>query len=136
MPISTIDDWSSAMMTSLTGAMALFFSAIPRVLGFVLILVIGWFVASLIGKLISALLHAVQFNSLAARAGFADFVKKMGVKTDASNFIAEVGKWFVRLIVLVVASAVASQPRGRDVCAGHWRPGSKGCIESGARRHQ
>lgn len=115
MPISTIDDWSSAMMTSLTGAMALFFSAIPRVIGFVLILVIGWFIASLIGKLISALLHAVQFNSLATRAGFTDFVKKMGVKTDASDFIAEVGKWFVRLIVLVVAFDALGLPAVSDV---------------------
>ena len=58
----------------------MFFSAIPRVIGFVLILVIGWFIASLIGKGISALLHAVNFNGLAERAGFASFVKKMGVK--------------------------------------------------------
>ncbi len=52
MPV-VVNDWSEAMMTSLAGAMAMFFSAIPRVIGFVLILVIGWFIASLIGKGIS-----------------------------------------------------------------------------------
>ncbi len=115
MPVSTIDDWGSAMMTSLTGAMVMFFSAIPRVIGFLLILLIGWFVASLIGKLISALLHAVQFNSLATRAGFTDFVRKMGVKADASDFLAEICKWFVRLIVLVVAFDALGLPAVSDV---------------------
>ena len=110
-----VDDWGTAMMTSLTGAMALFFSAIPRVIGFVLILVIGWFIASLIAKGVSALLHAVNFNQLAERAGFAGFVKKMGVKTDASGFLAEIGKWFIRLIVLVVAFDALGLPAVSDV---------------------
>ena len=114
MPVA-VNDWSEAMLTSLTGAMALFFAAIPRVIGFVLILVIGWFLASLIGKGISALLHAVNFNSLAERAGFAGFVRKMGVKTDASGFLAEIGKWFIRLIVLVVAFDALGLPAVSDV---------------------
>ena len=103
------------MLTSLTGAMALFFAAIPRVVGFVLILIIGWFLASLIGKGISALLHAVNFNSLAERAGFSGFVRKMGVKTDAAGFLAEIGKWFIRLIVLVVAFDALGLPAVSDV---------------------
>lgn len=115
MPVSAVNDWSEAMMTSLTGAMALFFTAIPRVVGFVLIVVIGWFLASLIGKGISALLHAVNFNGLAERAGFAGFVRKMGVKTDASGFLAEIVKWFVRLIVLVVAFDALGLPAVSDV---------------------
>ncbi len=112
---NNVDDWSTAMMTSLTGALALFFSAIPRIIGFALILLIGWFVASLIAKGISALLHAVNFNQLAERAGFAGFVRKMGVKTDASGFLAEIGKWFIRLIVLVVAFDALGLPAVSDV---------------------
>lgn len=76
------------MMTSLAGAMALFFAAIPKILGFILIIVIGWMVASLIEKGVRGLLHAVKFNSLAQRAGLSDFVHKMGVKTDSSGFLA------------------------------------------------
>ena len=116
MPVTTaVTDWSAAMMTSLTGAMAMFFAAIPRVIGFVVILVIGWLVASLLEKAVSALLHAVKFNSLAERAGFAGFVQKMGVKTDASGFLALVVKWFVRLIVLVVAFDALGLPAVSDV---------------------
>ena len=41
--------------------------------------------------------------NLARRSGFADFVHNMGVKTDSAGVIASVAKWFVRLIVMVVA---------------------------------
>jgi len=102
-PVVAVRDWGEALRASFAGALGTFMSAIPRILGFVLILVIGWFVASLIAKAISALLHAIRFNDLARRAGVADFVQKMGLKTDAAGAVAGLAKWFVRLIVLVVA---------------------------------
>src|SRR5205823_14487585 len=40
---------------------------------------------------------------LAQRSGLSGFVQKMGAHTDASGVIATIAKWFVRLIVLVVA---------------------------------
>ena len=44
----SVESFGEATMTSLTGAMAMLFAAIPKILAFVAILVIGWFVASLI----------------------------------------------------------------------------------------
>ncbi len=96
-------DFGTTTVNSLSDAWASFIEAIPNIIGFVLILVIGWFVASLIAKGVTALLHAVKFNELAKKSGFSDFVHKMGVDTDASGFLALIVKWFVRLIVLVVA---------------------------------
>ena len=101
--MNTVTDLSTAFMASIAAAMAMFFSAVPRVVGFVLILVIGWFIATLIGKAVAGLLHAVRFNALADRAGISAFVQKMGVKTDLSGFLGEIIKWFIRLIVMVVA---------------------------------
>lgn len=112
---STVHDWGSALMTSLTGAMALFFAAIPRIIGFVLILVIGWFIATLIGKGVAALLRGINFNGLAERSGFAGFVKKMGIDTDSAGFLALIAMWFIRLIVLVVAFDALGLPAVSDV---------------------
>lgn len=92
--------------------MALFFSAIPKIIGFVIIVVIGWFIASLIVKGITAILHAVRFNDLAERSSFAG---RMGADTDSSSMIAAVAKWFVRLIALVVAFDALGQPAVSDV---------------------
>lgn len=98
-----IADWGQALMTSLAAALALFLSAIPRIIGFLAILIIGWLIASAVAAAFAGLLRTVRFNDLARRSGFSDFVDRMGVSTDASGVIAEITKWFIRLIVLVVA---------------------------------
>jgi hypothetical protein len=115
MQVTAVTDWSDAIFTSLTGAMALFFAAIPRVIGFIVVLVVGWIVASLLGKMIRGVLHAVKFDGLAQRAGFAGFVEKTGVKTDSSGFLASAVEWFIKLIVLVVAFDALGLPAVSDV---------------------
>src|SRR5262245_34059254 len=99
----TIYDWGQAMMTSAAWALALFLSAIPKIVGFAVILLIGWLVAGALSGVVAGLLRAVRFNELAQRSGFSGFVRNMGVQTDASGVIATAVNWFVRLIVLVVA---------------------------------
>jgi small-conductance mechanosensitive channel len=103
MPATGIRDWGEAMMTSATGALALLLAAVPKIIGFVIILLVGWFIAGLIAKAIAAVLRKVNFNEMATRSGFSGFVDKMGVRCDAAGFIGETGKWFVRLLALIVA---------------------------------
>ena len=98
-----VRDTGDALKASLAGALNTFLSVIPRIIGFAVVLIIGWVVSSLLGRGVEALLNAVKFNDLARRSGFADFVHKMGVRNDSSAVIAAIVKWFVRLIALVVA---------------------------------
>ena len=86
--VAPVNDWGTAIITSLTAALALFLAAIPKVIGFLLILLIGWFIAALLAKAVSSLLRAVKFNDLAQRAGLSGFVQKMGLHTDAAGFVA------------------------------------------------
>jgi len=92
-----------ALIASLTGALALVFDAIPRVIGFAIILIIGWLISGVLGGAIAALLRVVHFNDLAQRAGISGFVQRMGVRHDPSGVMAAIAKWFIRLITLVVA---------------------------------
>jgi hypothetical protein len=98
-----VTDWGTAVMSSVAAALSLLLAGIPKIIGFLVILIIGWLIASAIATAVAALLRAVKFNDLAQRAGLSGFVQNMGVKTDAAGFLANVAKWFVRLIVLVTA---------------------------------
>src|SRR4051812_11708851 len=98
-----VRDTGDAFKASLAGALNTFLSAIPRIIGFAVVLIVGWIVSSLLAKGVKALLHAVRFNDLAQRSGFASFVQTSGVRTDSSGVTADIVKWFVRLITLVVA---------------------------------
>src|SRR6476620_7365533 len=114
---TAISDWSSAMMTSLAAALAMFLSAIPKIIGFAVIVIVGWLLSSLVEKGIAVLLRAVRFTDLANRSGLGDFVARMGTGTDSSGLMGLVAKWFIRLIALGVAvvalglPAVAGVPR-------------------------
>jgi hypothetical protein len=110
-----IGDWGEALMTSLAGALTMFLAAIPKIIGFLVIIIVGWLIAGLIAKAVAALLRTVRFNDLAQRSGFADFVRSMGVGTDAAGFLALVAKWFVRLVVLVAAFDALGLPAVSDV---------------------
>ena len=110
-----ITEWSAALMTSLAAAMGLLFSAIPKILGFAVIIIVGWLIASLFEKGVAAILRRIKFNDLARRSGFADFVNKMGMDTDSSGMIGVVVKWFIRLIALVVAFDALGLPAVSDV---------------------
>ena len=71
-----VTSWGDALLTSLTSALALLLDGIPKILAFLVILIIGWFIASAIAAAVAALLRAVRFNDLARRSGFAGFVER------------------------------------------------------------
>jgi hypothetical protein len=108
-------NWGDAMMTSLAGAASMFFAAVPRLIGFAIILIIGWIIAAAIKAAVVAVLRAVHFNALAERAGLADFIQKSNIKDDAAGTIGIVVKWFVRLIALVVAFDALALPAVSDI---------------------
>lgn len=100
---TTIGSWGAAIVTSVTTALSMFVAAVPRVVGFLVILLAGWFIASLIGKGVAMLLRNLRFNELSQRAHLSEFVEKTGIRSDSSGLVAGVVKWFVRLVTLVVA---------------------------------
>jgi hypothetical protein len=110
-----VRDWSEAITTSLAQALSLFLAAIPRIVGFLIIIAIGWFLATLVAKGVAALLRSIRFNDMAQRSGFAGFVANTGVETDSSGFVAEIAKWFIRLITLVVGFDALGLPAVSDV---------------------
>jgi hypothetical protein len=114
MPVQ-VTEWSDAMVTSFAAAMVLLLSAIPKIIGFVLIIAAGWFIASLIDRGLAALLRSIRFNHFADRSGLSDFVQKMGMNTDAAGMIGIVVRWFVRLIALVVAFDALGLPAVSEV---------------------
>jgi small-conductance mechanosensitive channel len=110
-----VRDWGEALTTSFTQAFSLFLAAIPRIVGFLVIVAIGWFIATLIAKAVAALLRSIRFNDMAERSGFAGFVANTGVETDPSGFVADIAKWFIRLITLVVGFDALGLPAVSDV---------------------
>lgn len=101
MPTQTAS-WGDALMASLSSAFAMLFAAVPRIIGFLVIVAIGWIIAAAIDKALVALLRLAHFDRVAERAGLSAIIQRTERK-DASSLLGLVAKWFVRLITLVVA---------------------------------
>ncbi len=115
MDTTYLSDWGAALMASLSAALAMLFSSVPKIMGFLIIVLAGWLIASLVERAVAAVLRTIHFNDLSERSGLADFVRKMGTDTDASGVIGLVAKWFIRLIALVVAFDALGLPAVSDV---------------------
>ncbi len=93
----------TAVLTSLTAALALVFSFVPKFLGFLVILLIGWLVATAISKAVIFLLRKVGFDRLADRIGLARMGQQAGISLDAAGILGKLVYWFLFLIFLVPA---------------------------------
>ena len=103
------------LMASFRDAFSMILSAIPRIVGFIIIVAIGWFVSSLLAKAITGLLRAIRFEELMQKSGLADFMNKMGTGIDSVGIVAGVVKWIVRVVVLLVAFDTLGLPAVSDV---------------------
>jgi len=81
-----------------------------KLIAFLLIIVIGWFISSLVAKAVSAVLRKLKIDQLFDRMGLANLTRKMGSQSDSAQIIAEVVKWLIRVVVLVVAFAALGIP--------------------------
>ncbi len=101
--MNVITDWGVAIYTSLTTALALAFAFIPKLIGFLIILLVGWIVASALSKALTWLLKKVGFERMATRVGLTRLEQQMGVSLNTAEILGKVLYWFVFLIFLVSA---------------------------------
>ncbi len=105
-----VDNWGQAFLKAISDAFSKLFSFLPDLIGALLILWIGFFIAKLLGRLVADILRKVRFNQAADKAGMSRFAQSAGVKQDASGIMGEIVKWFFRLIALVAAFSVLQLP--------------------------
>jgi hypothetical protein len=114
-PATTEPSFTQTFVASFRDAFSMILGAIPRILGFIVIVAIGWFVSTLLARAVTGLLRAIRFDELMQRSGLADFMNKMATGTDSAGIIAGLVKWIVRVVVLLVAFDVLGLPAVSDV---------------------
>lgn len=105
-PVQAVGDWGQAILVSITAALMTFLSFIPALLGAAIILLIGWFVAGLLARLVQMALHAVGFERAVTNTGLDTVYEQTGGRWTASRVAAELVKWFVFLIFVQAAANV------------------------------
>jgi hypothetical protein len=102
-------------MTALAGALAMFLAFIPKLLGALVILLVGWLIARVVYSLVVRGLRLVHFNQIADRAEIDQFLARAGVRMDPAMVVAKLAYWFLLLIFIGAAFNAFGLPQVTDM---------------------
>lgn len=98
-----IQNWGGAFNGSLLGLWAGFISFVPSLLGAIVLFIIGWLVASVIGKAIHQVIDALKVDKLFESAGASEVMERAGLKLNVGMFLGTIVKWFI-IVAFLMAS--------------------------------
>ena len=76
---------------------------IPRLLGAILILLLGWWIAKAIEAVVLRILHTIAVDKLADQIQLSGVLIKGGIKRKISELLGAIIYWFIMLGVVVIA---------------------------------
>lgn len=105
-----LQDTGDALLLAFSDALRTFFAFIPRLIGAVVVLLIGLFVGRLVATLVTKGLRMVRFDQIADRAEIDDFLRNAGVQMDPAAVVGELAKWFVYIVFFQIAASTLGIP--------------------------
>jgi len=88
---------------------------ILKLIGAILVFVIGWLFALGIGKIVAEILTKIKLNQAFERAGWRTALEKADVKVNPSEFIGAIVKWILVIVVLLAVADVLGLPVFADI---------------------
>lgn len=108
-------EWSQLVLEPLKALLDRFGAWIPRILGGLVILAVGWAIAWLIGQVVVRLLEAVRVDRLAEKARLSEVLRQGAIRLTFVELLGRIGYW----VVIIATVTVALQFVGVTV-AGEW----------------
>jgi len=96
---------------SFTQALNTFMSYLPSLLVALIVLVVGWFIAGFLARLIARGLNAIGLERAVERSGIGRFIEQSGARWTMSEFIAALIKWSIFLIFIQAAASLVGMPQ-------------------------
>ncbi len=96
-------EWSNVLVTSFENLWQDVIAYLPNIFVSIIIFIIGWVFASLVGKWISTMVRSLKFDSVLQSVGIQDLVNRAGYRLDSGAFIGALVKLFI-IVVFLIAS--------------------------------
>jgi hypothetical protein len=96
--------------TSLQQGLDSLFKFIPNLIGFLVILVVGYFIAKIVKKVIAALLDKVGLDDHLHSGQTGEYVERISPGASPSKLIGSIAFWFIFLFVLSAAIGALQIP--------------------------
>jgi len=101
-----VSNWVDVLQQSFNSVLYGAVSFIPNLLFAIIIFVIGWFIGSLLGRVVMEAVKAIKVDHALRSAGVEEIVNRAGYSLNSGAFLGALVKWFV-IIVFLLASLQA-----------------------------
>ncbi len=105
-----MENIGTSIVNALNDAVRLILTFIPRIIGFLIILIVGLIIATVVSKALTLILRKVGFDRMSERIGLTRFEGRMGVRMDSAGILGKIVYWFLLLIFLVPAADALGIP--------------------------
>lgn len=102
--MENITDWTRITMESLLAMGQTLMVQIPKIIGAIIILLLGWLIAKLVYVAISKALKAMKFDKIAENINMAEIFAKANLKITPSQLVGKFVYWVILLLFFVIAS--------------------------------
>lgn len=99
----TLNVWSEVLSLSFRNLWLGVVDFVPNLVVAIIIILLGWGIGSLFGRVVSQIIKAVKIDEALRKAGVEDFLNKGGLSLNSGNFLGGLVRWFIILVFLIGA---------------------------------
>jgi hypothetical protein len=92
------------IVRSLQEALSQFFGYLPQLVGAIVILLVGYFVAKILQAVVGRILQGIGFDGWMERAGIKRFFDRADTRQTPASILGKLVFWFVFIIAIVMAT--------------------------------
>ena len=81
-----------------------FFSALPRIIGAIIVFAAGWAIALAVGKIVANIVASFKLDEGLARTGLPKSLESAGIRLDSAAFIGGLIRWLFVIVFLLTAA--------------------------------
>lgn len=98
-----LQTWGDVIVASLQQSWAAVAGFLPLFIGALVIFIIGWVVASALGRLVAEVVKALRVDALLSQLEVEKALERGGVRLNSGAFIGALVKWFLVIVFLLAA---------------------------------
>lgn len=109
-----IQTWGEVFALSLQNLWLGIISFLPALIVAVVVFIIGWVIASIVGKAFSQVIGALKIDRLFSSVGADEMLARAGMKLDVGGFIGGLIKWFIVVAFLMASLEILNLTQVND----------------------
>jgi hypothetical protein len=109
--INYFQNLSAVTAASLQSAWFNLLQYLPKIVGALIILILGWIIASAVGSVVRRVVRLFSVDEMVERAGVNERFMMTGKYKLLSGMLGQLAKWFIILAVLIAAANTLNLPQ-------------------------